>query len=48
MLQQSTLRLLVSMNSFSASTTREILDTFNFQLNVCLNPLESFIQSTSK
>lgn len=34
MLQHSTLRLLISMNSFSASTTREMLDTFNFQLNV--------------
>ncbi|KAI9288533.1 ribosome 60S biogenesis N-terminal-domain-containing protein [Umbelopsis sp. AD052] len=33
MLQHSTLRLLISMNSFSASTTRELLDTFNFQLN---------------
>jgi Ribosome 60S biogenesis N-terminal len=42
MLQHSTLRLLISMNSFSASTTREMLDTFNFQLNVMC----AFVMST--
>lgn len=36
LLQQSTLKLLVSMNSFSSATTRELMDTFNFQLNVCV------------